>query len=188
MRGWGHAVCALGDAGRGVEQQPACRLLARSFRPPHTQHELQVRIIVVKLADRLHNMRTMDSMPQTKQRRIAQVGGVCVWGGGAAGILREGEHRGGCACYARCVCRSLLWPQRVGEDLGSVLNAPPRLACQQETLAVFAPLARLLGLYSIKEELEELSFRWEGRVVCAGGRWGRAVSVPVLPQSINTGK
>ncbi len=27
------------------------------------------------------------------------------------------------------------------------------------TLQVFAPLARLLGLYSIKEELEALSFR-----------------------------
>ncbi|KAI3424289.1 hypothetical protein D9Q98_009844 [Chlorella vulgaris] len=61
----------------------------------------EVRIIVVKLADRLHNMRTMASMPPSKQRRIAQ-----------------------------------------------------------ETLQVFAPLARLLGLYSIKEELEELSFKY----------------------------
>ncbi|GAB4816390.1 hypothetical protein N2152v2_003436 [Parachlorella kessleri] len=59
------------------------------------------RIIVVKLADRLHNMRTMGSMPPAKARKIAA-----------------------------------------------------------ETLEVFGPLARLLGLYSIKEELEELAFKY----------------------------
>ena len=55
---------------------------------------------MVKLADRLHNMRTMGSMPPAKARKIAA-----------------------------------------------------------ETLEVFGPLARLLGLYSIKEELEELAFK-----------------------------
>ena len=61
----------------------------------------EVRIIIVKLADRLHNMRTLEGLKPEKRVKIAN-----------------------------------------------------------ETLLVFAPLAKLLGMYKVKNELEDLSFRY----------------------------
>ncbi|KAK9817748.1 hypothetical protein WJX72_001567 [[Myrmecia] bisecta] len=90
--------CGAGGNGSGPE---ANDIKAMDLQQLFLSMTEEVRIIVVKLADRLHNMRTLGSMPPHKQKKIAD-----------------------------------------------------------ETLAVFAPLARLLGLYSIKEELEDLSFRY----------------------------
>lgn len=74
---------------------------AENFRKLLLTISDDLRVVLIKIADRLHNMRTLDSMPEAKKMKIAG-----------------------------------------------------------ETIFLYAPLANRLGLYAIKSELEDLSFRY----------------------------
>jgi len=76
-------------------------LQAENFRKMLLTLNDDIRVIIIKIADRLHNMQTLDGMAEYKQLKIAS-----------------------------------------------------------ETLYIYAPMAHRIGLYNIKTELEDLSFKY----------------------------
>lgn len=80
---------------RGIERY------VESLRKMFLSMSTDLRVILIKFADRLHNLRTLDALPEDKRRRIAQ-----------------------------------------------------------ETLEIYAPIAGLLGIWRLKWQMEDLSFKY----------------------------
>ncbi len=88
------------------DKENSSSLQAENFRKMLLTLSDDLRVILIKIADRLHNMRTLDSMPENKKMKVAG-----------------------------------------------------------ETIFLYAPLANRLGLYAIKSELEDLSFRFRQPII-----------------------
>ena len=56
----------------GTTPADAENLYAESLRKMLVAMAEDIRVVLIKLADRLHNMRTLDALPEPKRRRIAQ--------------------------------------------------------------------------------------------------------------------
>ena len=56
----------------GIGTADAENLYAESLRKMLVAMAEDIRVVLIKLADRLHNMRTLDPLPEAKRRRIAQ--------------------------------------------------------------------------------------------------------------------
>jgi GTP pyrophosphokinase len=110
-REFGPRVAALVDGVTKMDVIGEAKGLSAINKREHAQAESlrkmllamaeDVRVVLIKLADRLHNMRTLSHLPEDKQKRIAR-----------------------------------------------------------ETMDIFAPLANRLGIWQLKWELEDLSFRY----------------------------
>ena len=71
-RGWGEDVAALVEGITKVEKATEDERRAETYRKLLLAAASDARVLVIKLADRLHNMRTVEALPPPSRKRVAK--------------------------------------------------------------------------------------------------------------------
>ncbi len=124
-----------------------------------------IRVILIKLADRLHNMRTIEALPREKKRRIAketlEIYAPIANRLGMNSFRLEFEETGFAHLYPmrhRVLQKAVLKARGNRKELVSKLEADIKARLEQEGIQPFMVMGREKHLYSLYKKMKKKNF------------------------------
>ena len=150
-----------------IEFESYAEAQAENFRKMVMAMARDIRVILIKLADRLHNMQTLGSLPQKKRRRIAketlEIFSPIANRLGMHALRIELEDLGFSALYPmryRILKESVIKAHGNRREMMTLINHQIRARLKENTLSVCSLDSREKHLYSIYKKMHDkhLSF------------------------------